>query len=362
MSKKTTRIIIAILVILILVAGGIMAYMITKDKINQTQTVSENAEDEDEILTAGVSDKKIKIFNGKDRPIAVMIDNHNQAWPQAGLNQAYLVYEAVVEGGETRLMALFKGVTVDKIGPVRSSRHYFLDYAMENDAIYAHYGWSPQAESDIKQYKINNLNGITESEKTFWRVKDKAAPHNAVTSTTALLNAAKAKRYKTKSAKESVLNYVTDDVKLEDGQDATSVTIPHSNLQTVKYVYDEENQVYKRYARNKAQTDWDTGDNITTKNIIITMCDNYTLTDSENKGRQGLKNIGTFNGYYITNGKAIKIKCIKEARNIQTKYEDLEGNEIKVNDGNTWINICPTDAKVEITGTSSTTSNTNSNM
>ena len=98
------------------------------------------------------------------------------------------------------------------------------------------------------------------------------------------------------------------------------------------------------------------------KNIIITMCDNYTLTDSENKGRQGLKNIGTFNGYYITNGKAIKIKCIKEARNIQTKYEDLEGNEIKVNDGNTWINICPTDAKVEITGTSSTTSNTNSNM
>lgn len=351
MSKKTTRIIIAILVILILVAGGIMAYMITKDKINQTQTVSENAEDEGEILTAGVSDKKVKIFNGKDRPIAVMIDNHNQAWPQAGLNQAYLVYEVVVEGGETRLMALFKGVTVDKIGPVRSSRHYFLDYAMENDAIYAHYGWSPQAESDIKQYNINNLNGITESETTFWRVKDKSAPHNAVTSTTALLNAAKAKGYKTTSTKKSVLNYVTDEVKLENGQEAKSVTIPHSTLQTVKYEYDEQNQVYKRYARNKAQTDWDTGDNITTKNIIITFCDNYTLDDSENKGRQGLRNIGTFNGYYITNGKAIKIKCIKEARNTQTKYEDLQGNEIQVNDGNTWINICPKNADVQIEGT-----------
>lgn len=350
MSKKTTRIIIAILVILILVAGGIMAYMITKDRMNQTQPVSEN-EDEEEILTAGVSDKKVKIFNGNARPIAVMIDNHNQAWPQAGLNQAYLVYEAVVEGGETRLMALFKGVTVDKIGPVRSSRHYFLDYAMENDAIYAHYGWSPQAESDIKQYNINNLNGITESETTFWRVKDKSAPHNAVTSTTALLNAAKAKGYKTKSSKKSVLNYVTDEVKLENGQSATSVTIPHSTLQTVKYEYDEQNQVYKRYARNKAQTDWDTGDNITTKNIIVTFCDNYTLDDSENKGRQGLRNIGTFDGFYITNGKAIKIKCIKEARNTQTKYEDLQGNEIQVNDGNTWINICPKNADVQIEGT-----------
>ena len=361
MGKHGVRTLIIILVILILAAGGILAYKITRDKKNATQEVSE-CQSEDNVLTAGISEKKIKIFNGEDRPIAVMIDNHNQAWPQAGLNKAYLVYEIIVEGGETRLMAVFKGVNVDKIGPVRSSRHYFLDYAMENDAIYAHYGWSPMAESDIKSYNINNLNGITESTSTFWRVKDKSAPHNAVTSTDALLKAAKSKGYKTTSTKKSVLNYTTDDVTLEDGQGATSVTIPHSNLQTVKYVYDEENQVYKRYARNKAQTDWDTGNSITTKYIIITMCDNYTLDDSENKGRQGLKNIGTFNGYYITNGKAIKIKCIKEARNTQTKYEDLQGNEIKVNDGNTWINICPTDAKLEITGPNTNSSTTTNNM
>lgn len=90
------------------------------------------------------------------------------------------------------------------------------------------------------------------------------------------------------------------------------------------------------------------------KNIIITMCDNETLDDGENKGRQTLKNIGTFNGYYITNGKAIKIKCIKKARNEQTIYEDLQGNEIKVNDGNTWVNICPTDAKIVIEGSEET--------
>ena len=348
MKSKGTKILIIVLVILILVAGGVMAYKIVKSKKNETKEVSENQNEE--ILTAGIENKQVKIFKGKDRPIAVMIDNHNLAWPQAGLNKAYLVYEAIVEGGETRLMALFKGVTVDKIGPVRSSRHYFLDYAMENDAIYAHFGWSPQAQSDISKYSINNINGITESESTFWRVKDKSSPHNAVTSTEALLKVAKAKGYKTTSEKESVLNYVTDEVTLKNGQNATSVTIPHSTLQTVKYEYDEQNQVYKRYARKEAQTDWDTGNSITTKNIIITFCDNYTLQDSENKGRQGLKNIGTFNGYYITNGKAIKIKCIKESRNLQTRYEDLEGNEIEVNDGNTWINICPIDAKVEIEG------------
>ena len=349
MNNKKTKILI-ILIIIILAAGGFMAYKIIKDKQNKNTSTEVSESQDDEILTAEVEQKSIQIFNGKDRPIAVMIDNHNQAWPQAGLNQAYLVYEIIVEGGETRLMALFKGVNVDKIGPVRSSRHYFLDYAMENDAIYAHFGWSPQAESDIKKYSINNLNGITESETTFWRVKDKSAPHNAVTSTEAILKAAKAKKYKTTSTKESVLNYVTDEVELKDGQGATTVTIPHSTLQKVKYEYDEENKVYKRYARNKAQTDWDTGNSVTTKNIIITFCDNYELDDGENKGRQELKNIGTFDGYYITNGKAIKIKCIKEARNLQTRYEDLKGNEIDVNDGNTWINICPTNADVQIEG------------
>ena len=341
MEKGGVKVLIVILVVLIIVAGGVLAYKIIKDKEN-TETVAEG----NNVLTATIDEKEVQIFKGNDRPIAVMIDNHSDAWPQAGLQDAYMVYEIIAEGGETRLMALFKGVDVEKIGPVRSARHYFLDYAMENDAIYAHFGQSPQAESDIKKYSIDDINGISEDGTTFWRVKDKSAPHNAVTSTEKLLESAKNKKYKTTSSQKSVLNYVTDEVNLENGQDAISVTIPHSNLQTVKYVYNEEEKVYERYARKKEQTDWTTGETITTKNIIITFSDNYTLKDSENKGRQGLKNVGSMDGYYITNGKAIKIKCIKNARDEQTVYQDLEGNVIDVNDGNTFVNICPTDADV----------------
>lgn len=351
MENKGTKILILVLIILILCAGGMISYKIFKDKEATKNSKQEDSKNQPEnVLTTIVDKKEVEIFKGKDRPIAVMIDNNNRAWPHAGLNKAYMVYEIIVEGGETRLMALFKGVNLDKIGPVRSARHYFLDYVMENDAIYAHFGWSPLAQSDIPKYSIDNINGISENSSIFWRVKDKQQPHNAVTSTNALLKAAGNKGYKTTSNKDSVLNYVTDEVVLEDGQGATTITIPHSTLQKVKYEYDTQNQVYKRYARNKAQTDWDTGNSITTKNIIITFCDNYTLADKEDKGRQGLTNIGTFDGYYITNGKAIKIKCVKEARNTQTKYEDLNGKEIDVNDGNTWVHICPKNAKVEIEG------------
>ena len=95
-------------------------------------------------------------------------------------------------------------------------------------------------------------------------------------------------------------------------------------------------------------TDEVSGEDITTKNIIITFAQNYTLDDGENKGRQDVVTVGSLDGYYITNGKAIKIKCNKDSRSNQTQYVDLQGNEIDVNDGNTWINICPINADVTI--------------
>ena len=330
-SKGIGKVLIILLVLIIIGAGGFLGYKILKDKQN-SQPVAEG----EDILVAPVEEKKVQIFSGTDRPFAVMIDNHSDAWPQVGLQKAYMIYEIIVEGGETRLMALFKGANVEQIGPVRSARHYFIDYVMENDAIYAHFGQSPQAESDLKKYNINDINGIAEDGTTFWRVKGKAAPHNAVTSTEKLLASANNKKYKTKSTNESVLNYTTDEVNLSDGQGAISVTIPHSDRQTVKYVYDEANKVYKRNARGKAQTDWTTGENLTTKNIIITFC-----------------------GYYITNGKAIKIKCTKDSRESKTVYKDLNGNVIKVNDGNTFVNICPINANVVIEAPEATSTTTN---
>ena len=348
MEKGGIKALIIILVILIIAAGGTLAYKISKDKENN------NTETEVSKVEEPKKEKEVQVFKGNERPIAVMIDNHSDAWPQAGLNKAYMVYEIVVEGGETRLMALFKGQDLDEIGPVRSARHYFIDYAMENDAIYVHFGQSPQAQSDIKKYSINDINGIAEDGTTFWRVKDKVAPHNAVTSTEKLIQSAKNKKFRTTSKEKSVLNYSAEEVNLENGISANEITIPHSDLQTVKYKYDEDSKKYVRYARGKEQTDWETKESVETKNIIITLCDNYTLSDVENKGRQGLKNIGTFDGYYITNGKAIKIKCIKNARDEKTVYKDLQGNEIKVNDGNTFVNICPTNAKVQIEGNEET--------
>ena len=346
---KSTKIFIIVLILLIIIAGGLFALKILGDMKNSeiANTSADanliNSENNQEPATP-------KTLSGAERPIAVMIDNHIDAMPQAGLLEADIVYEMIVEGGETRLMLILQDKDLEKIGPVRSARHYFLDYALENDAIYVHFGWSPQAQEDIASLGINNINGIYESETSFWRVNDKYAPHNAVTSTESITKIAQREGYRRTTSAEPVLNYVVDEVNLENGQDANTVVIPYSYVNTVRYEYDEELKEYVRYSRDEKQVDWDTEKPVTTKNIIIEKVKNSMLNDGTEKGRQTLDNIGEHEGYYITNGKAIEIKCIKNSRSAQTVYEDLEGNEINVNDGKTFIQICPIDSEIEIEG------------
>ena len=341
MKKKISIILVVILLIIILTCVGILVYRSHIDK-----KPIEGVETNNEINEPVEEENKVQIYSGSDRPIAVMIDNHKSALPQGGLNDAYMVYEIIVEGGESRLMALFKNVDVQKIGPVRSSRHYFLDYALENDAIYVHYGWSPQAESDISSLGVNNINGITEASSAFPRQKDKSAPHNVATTIETIKSIAERKKYRTTSAATSVLHYVTDEVELADGQAANKVTIPYSESNEVEYIYNAETARYQRYSRGVEEKDWATKELTTTKNIIITFARNTTLNDGENKGRQTLYNVGTLKGYYITNGKAIEITCEKSSRSVKTVYKDLNGKEIDVNDGNTFVQICPINANV----------------
>ena len=319
------KILVAILVIVVVIAAVLLAMKLVKDK-NIVETVIGKNNDDGKTV---VEIKEPQTFKGTDRPIAVMIDNHKDAMPQANISKAYAVYEIIVEGGETRLMALYKGQDLEK---------------------------------DIAKLGVNNINGIYESEKDFWRVKDKYAPHNAVTNTKKILEIANRKDYRVTSDKESVLNYVGDEINLDSKIIANTVTIPYSTSNTVKYEYDEESKTYVRYSRGKKQVDWDTNKTVTTKNIIITFCKNTRLNDGENKDRQTIDNIKTLDGYYITNGKAIKIKCEKTSRAGQTIYKDLEGKEIEVNDGNTFFQICPIDSKVEFEPGEAVAENTTTNV
>ncbi len=289
------------------------------------------------------SNLKIVDLNSKTRPYAVMINNLGVARPlQSGLQDAMIIYEMIVEGGLTRYMAVFQDQNTERIGSIRSARHYFLDYALENDAIYVHHGNSPQAAADFKTLNIDRIS--VDASKTGWRDKslNVSTEHTLFTSIAKLNNGVGNKR-KTRN-KDFLLNYSETPIDLstkEGAIKANNIEITYSGSVKTSYEYDESAQNYKRSVNGKAHTDYVTKKQYTFKNIITYQVSNTSLNDGSGKDRQTLDNIGSGEGYYITNGFAIPITWSKSSRSSQTVYKYKDGTEIDVNDGNTFIQIQP---------------------
>lgn len=343
-GKKLFVILGTIIVVLV----GIVVFLILNDKDKEIPKKEEKIEE------PVIVEKKLQIVDedSTSRNYAVMINNHSQARiNHAGLQDAYIVYEAIVEGGITRMMAIFKDKTTARIGSVRSARHYFLDYALENDAIYVHFGWSPQAQKDVRNLGINNMNGLYDN--IFWRDYSLgvAQEHTAFTKMESIKNYAVKKGYRTTSDKKLLLNYNVDEVNMnsrEGAIPANQIDITYSGYITTSYTYDVENKVYLRSINGTPHMTSDENkvkQQVKTKNIIIADINNYTI---DNYGRQTLENIGSGDGYYITNGYAVPIKWYKSSRDSQTIYRYLDGTEIEVNDGNTYIQLRPINQTLNI--------------
>lgn len=272
------------------------------------------------------------------RPIAVMIDNDEaRSRPQMGLESAYLIYEIVVEGGATRFLALFNDASLTKVGPVRSSRHYFLDYAVENDARYVHAGWSDRAAAEIRSRGINNINGIYET--IFWRDRTfDSSWHNLYTGLDKVAEVSDKKGYAS-TTERKLLGYKEQDTDFE-GETATTLSLPYANFYNVEFRYNQDKKMYDRYINGKAHTS-QTGDILTAKNIIVYKLADVPLNDGIEAKRRDLLNVGSGSGYYLSNGVAVEINWSKPGRSEQTKYTLKDGTPLVLNPGNTYIEIFP---------------------
>jgi hypothetical protein len=278
----------------------------------------------------------------KLRPIAVMIDNQAGARPQSGLVDADIVYEMPVEGKITRFLAIFHHIETDKIGPVRSARPYFIDKALEFNAVYVHCGGSPQALDDIVGLKVAALNDLN-GDPCFWRAVDRKAPHNLYTSTRLMREVMVNKKLENKSAPEYFK--FSDDIFDIDGKKTGEVNINYDKKYKVGYKYDESQKSYYRLVNGEKVNDKETGEAITVVNIIFEKVKTKVIDDV---GRLELSNLGSGSGYFMTAGKLIEIEWSKNSRQGKTTYKDLKGNEITLNKGNVWIQVLPDYSTVEI--------------
>lgn len=283
-----------------------------------------------------------------ERPIAVMIDNDDKnARPQAGLDDAYLVYEIVVEGGATRFMALYRDANTEKIGPIRSSRHYFLDYLSEHDAIYVHCGWSDRAGYEITSRGLDKINGILgEDAAPFWREdKFKGDWHSTYTNIEKIKSHSQSKGFEMKSTHKSSVNYSDKYFNLSSENAADEIYLPYSYVYNTGYAYNKETELYEK-SINKAPYLMQNGQTVAFKNIIIMFIGDSSLGDGT--PRREVITTGSGEGYYITNGAYEKITWSKSDRNSQTVYKKADGSPLLVNPGKTIINIISPDADYTI--------------
>ena len=279
------------------------------------------------------------------RPVAIMINNLREAIPQMGIGQAQIIYEALAEGGITRLVAIFNDYDdIPEIGSIRSARDYYIDIADAHDAIYVHAGQSEEAKRVIISRGTNNINGEF-MYRSAERRKTMAYEHTLMMKGTSLTQAISAKNYRNTSDKKQPLAFKETD-STPEGQDAQYIEYAFfigktNNPYAVSFFnYDEELKEYKRGQYGEEHIDGADGKVLSFKNVILIECPHSNTYDQ-------LKHInvnftGTGKGKYFTNGKVIDICWERQSRTSSyTLYESDGETPLLLNPGKSYIGIVP---------------------
>lgn len=343
--------------------SGSRRYRSTKDL---TVEVGEPKDVESPINGILYTKSQAEIFMTR-RPLAIMINNHVDARPQFGLSEADLVYEAVAEGGITRFLAFYHAQDTEKVGPVRSARVYYEDWAAEFNAWYAHWGGAvmndddeanqdnldyqftchPDADSYAKINRIGlpSLDQMWLGNTAYWRdnARGVSSEHTGFTSTQKLLNEAP-NRY----PEEGWQNFEPFGVWLfkDDSPPASGGSFEiyfwegYQNYD-VRWEYDPTTNEYVRYQGGEKQIDAANDQEVRAKNVIVQFTDQSFFGDK--KGHLKYETTGVGKAKVFLDGKVIDADWQKPTIRGRTRYFDAAtGDEIKFNRGQVWVEIVPT--------------------
>lgn len=278
-----------------------------------------------------------------ERPVlSVIVSNSVGARPQAGLSSADIVFETIAEGGITRYLALFHDKTPENIGPVRSLRPYFIDWAVPFDAGLAHVGGSPKALDQAKsRLKGRDLDEFRFGRDTFTRVGSRLPPHNTYTSYDRLRDAAKSIGMTTSDV-STIERASADDVKkqMTDAAKATSISIPFSSVSyNTAWSYNSGSKTYKRSLAGAQHKDADNNKQVAMDTIVVIKTsfgtDTYggtTYADPDS--------VGSGDAVIFQNGRALEVTWNRKADG-QYSFTKV-GENVAIKKGTMWIAVQPT--------------------
>lgn len=285
------------------------------------------------------------------RPFAVMINNVQQALPQVGISQADQIYEITVEGGLTRLLAVYQDIyDVDVVGSVRSCRHYYLDIAQSLDAIYIHAGGSPQGYSAISSRGIDNIDGVNGPGTTFYRdsyrMSNMGYEHSLMLSPELLPAYLEKYNFRTEHTSDYKNTMIfTDNATPVNGGDATRVAA-HFISKTTSFEYNAEDNLYYVYTYGNPQMDGGNDQQLAVTNVVILKASTVRIA-GDSSGRMDVTLTGTGSGYFACGGKYEEITWSKDSYSSPFVYTQADGSLLAFERGKTFFCILPIDCTAE---------------
>ena len=276
------------------------------------------------------------------RPLSIMVENSEGARPQSGLDKANIVYEVLAEGGITRFLAIYYDKDAEEVGPIRSARPYFVSKSLEHQAIYVHVGGSEEAYNFIKEEKIDDINEFVDFQP-FWRSTDRKPPHNLYTSTIKLRKEANKLGYIEMIKKQDYI-FETDINERLTGKEANSIVIPYNSTYTVSYKYQPDSMKYLRFMNGEPHIDFKTKEQLAVDNIIIQIAKTKIIDE---EGRLAVDFVGKGTGLLFFKGGSEEIIWEKQDLSSKTVFMYKEGDRIALTPGNVWIQIVPSDLKIQ---------------
>lgn len=288
------------------------------------------------------------------RSMAVMVGNNSALLPQYGISQASIIYEAPVEGRISRLMLFIEDYDdLERVGPVRSSRDYFVYEAMAYDAIYCNWGLAvPYVEELLASDRIDNVSqalaGIhNPSSEAFDRVSRPgyAKEYTGYMFIDGYNDAVERHGYATeyRDTFEQAFTFANDGHKAEyEGYEEATMIYPGGSESNKGgygshkpwFDYNEEDGLYYRYQFNEAHIDEMNEEQIAVSNVIFKIC-HGEVRDANDYLAFGVHGEG--DAVIFTNGKVIEGTWKRANDNAANIFFDKDGNEIILNQGKTWI-------------------------
>lgn len=327
------------------------------EKVADTTVIKDRYVDENGMMQSYLTGEWKDASIVERRPMAVMTPNNKAAMPQYGISKASVIYEAPVEGRITRLMMLLEDYDdLDFIGPVRSSRDYYVYEAMAYDAIYCNWGLAvPFVEHLLASDRIDNIsqavsgihnpyqNAFFRRERPGYKVEytgymyideyEKGVEHFGYS-----------KNYR--DTFEQAFTFANDGwpSTYEGYEEATKIYPGGSNdsnksgygSHRPRFEYNADDGLYYRYQYDEPQIDELNGEQLAVSNVIFKVC-HGEVREPVSYDYLAFGVHGSGDAYIFTNGKVIKGTWKRESDNAANMFYDDKGNEIIFNQGKTWI-------------------------